>query len=573
MTAGNMPIPDQFVTERGEGRRFVGQNIYDQLVMYDAKQGDAPPPLIPGLATSWERSTDNLTWTFKIRQGVKFHDGSPFNADAVVFAFDRILNKDFQFYSETQRAAGLSNYAQVASYAKVDDATFKVTTKKVWAFLPYDVAGINIISPAMVKQHGNNRYVNFASGTGPFNVAKYVDGQVMELVPNTEYWNEKRKLDRLVLLPMPEPASRLAALQAGQADWADWAELPPPDSVEQLKAAKFNVVLKPYPHIITYMLNTKKKPLDNPKIRQALAYGMDRDGTVTLINDVGTPATQYFYPGHPWRDPSFEGYNLDQAKAKQMLQEAGVTGLTLKIAYQTGGSGNMLPGPMTEKLQQDMKAIGVEVTLVPLEWNSILTLYRAVFGLPENASYDGLYFSPNTQTPLAGLPPYLTERIQPTGCCNPMLYSNPAADAIFNQSAREFDVAKQSELLQRFQSMFIRDAPSLPSVHDLNLRVLSPKVRVGCNRSRGGATSPRCGSRTRRWPRPARRTRRTVVTKATDVETTVNALLNAAGMTTLTEEQVQIFVRAYPALRGAADRLYAVSEARYEVPAVNFSAR
>jgi len=132
---------------------------------------------------------------------------------------------------------------------------------------------------------------------------------------------------------------------------------------------------------------------------------------------------------------------------------------------------------MNEKFQQDMKAIGVEVSLVPLEWNTILSVYRAGLQTQENSKYDGIYFSPNTQAPLFAFASYLTERIPPSGCCNPMAYSNPSVDQVFYQAAAEFDPAKQTELLKKFPGMFIRESPGIPIVHDLNLRVLSPKVR------------------------------------------------------------------------------------------------
>jgi peptide/nickel transport system substrate-binding protein len=132
---------------------------------------------------------------------------------------------------------------------------------------------------------------------------------------------------------------------------------------------------------------------------------------------------------------------------------------------------------MNEKFQQDMKAIGVEVTLVPLEWNNILTIYRAGLQTPEYSKYDGLYFSPNTQTPLGLFGAYLSARIPPAGCCNPMGFSNPAVDKLFNEAAAEPDPAKQTELLKQTQGALIREAPGIVYVHDLNLRVLTSKVR------------------------------------------------------------------------------------------------
>src|SRR5205814_2243041 len=157
-------------------------------------------------------------WTLTLRQNVKFTDGTPFNADAVVFAFDRILNKTAPFYSADQAGSGGSTFAQVKSYRKVDDYTFEIVTKKTWSYLIYDMTSINIPSPAAIKQWGNKDYPQHAIGTGPFKIDKYVDGQVMEMVANKDYWGHKAKLDRLIVYPMPEPAARLAALQSHQVD-------------------------------------------------------------------------------------------------------------------------------------------------------------------------------------------------------------------------------------------------------------------------------------------------------------------------------------------------------------------
>lgn len=476
MSAGNVPIPDQFLTEGGEGKRFVGSNVYDTLLLGDAWQGDKVPVPGPGLATEWKVADDKLTWTLKLRQNVKFHDGTMFNADAVQFAFDRVLKKDFEFYSASQAAAGATNFQQVKSYRKVDDFTFEIVTKKPWAFLTFDMVSINIPSPTAVKKWGNKDYPLHPIGTGPFKVEKYVDGQVMELVPFKEYWKEPAKIDKIILFPMPEPAARLAAFQAGQ---VDWAEVPPPDSIEQLKAAGANVLLKQYPHAIYYGFNTTKAPFDNVKVRQAIAYGIDRDGVVSIIQGAGKPAGNLMYEGNPWRDTTFPGYKYDVAKAKALLAESGVT-LPIKatIAYPTGGSGNMWPGPMSEKFQQDMKAIGIEISLVPLEWNTILTLNRSGLNAADYQKYDGYYFSPNTQSPMGAFGSFLSERIPKNGgCCNATAYSSKEFDDAIAAAAAEFDVAKQNELIAKADAALTRDVPIVPMVHDLNLRVLSPNVR------------------------------------------------------------------------------------------------
>src|SRR5262249_12376016 len=154
-----------------------------------------------------------------------------------------------------------------------------------------------------------------------------------------------------------------------------------------------------------------------------------------LLNKAGAPAYQWMYPGHPWFNTDIgTRYHYDPALAKQKLADAGYpNGLKISIVYPTGGSGNMWPQPMMELVQANFKAAGVDMSIVPMEWNSILTMYRAGFVAPENQKYQGMFFSPNTSSPTAMLN-FATNRIQPAGCCNVFGYSNPKLDAVFSQA-------------------------------------------------------------------------------------------------------------------------------------------
>lgn len=475
MTAGNVPLPNTPPDQGFEGRRFVGYQIYDALFRWTNDQGDTVPEVVPALAESYTVSDDKLAWTFKLRQGVKFHDGTPFNADSVVFQMRRISDKSFEFYDAAVATNNSSNIGSIAKVEKVDDFTVKFTTKAVNALLPYDLVFVYYPSPDVVKKYGNAQYQNHATGTGPFKMTKYVDGQVMEMDANVDYWGGRPKLDKIVLKPMPEPATRLAALQSGD---VNWAELPPPDAVELLKSSGYQVILKEYPHVITYQLNLNKPALKDVRVRQALNYAMDKKGLATLINGVGEPSLQYMYKSHPYYDPSWEGFSYDAAKAKKLLADAGYgSGLKLKIAYPTGGSGNMFPGPMNEKFKQDLKAVGVEVELVPLEWNTIISGFRAGFGNSDWSQYDGIYFSTAPISPISAFRSYTTDYIPPKGCCNTTGYSNPVADKLYAEAAASFDPAKQTELLRQFQSTMMKDAPVITTVHDMNLRALAPSVK------------------------------------------------------------------------------------------------
>jgi peptide/nickel transport system substrate-binding protein len=477
LSAGNLPFPNTPPNEGYEGQRFVGYQIYDTIVGLNYDQGDTVPVPSPGLAEKWSVADDKITWTFQIRKGVKFHDGTDLDAEAIVFNLNRISNKDFEYYDPS--IAGLSGLSiqGIKSYKATSQYELEIKTPAPYAFLPWDLSHVFIASPTAIKKYGNKDYIQHATGTGPFKMTNYVDGQVMELVPNENYWKGRPKLDKLVLRPMPDPATRLAALQSGE---VNWAEVPPPDSVKQLSDKGFNVLLKQYPHTIIFSLNTYDKPFSDPKVRQALQYAIDRDGMCnSLLKGLCYPAYQYLFKGHPWYDDQFGAtYKYDPAKAKQLLAEAGYpNGFKFTLAYPTGGSGNMWPGQMMELVQANYKAVGIDMTLAPLEWNTIISLIIAGAGDPASKKYDAVYISLAPDSPSAIYQFFSETRIPPKGCCNSTGYSNPKVEQLFSQAVAEFDPGKLDNLIKQAMGQVAADAPFTFVVHDLNLRVLSPKVR------------------------------------------------------------------------------------------------
>jgi peptide/nickel transport system substrate-binding protein len=475
-SAGNVPIPNTPPDQGAEGSRFVGFSIYNALLQLNVDQGDTTPVPSPALATKWGVGSDNLTWTFNLRKGVKFHDGSDFNADAVDFQFRRLLTKDFEYFDAVSSAASISNLGTIDTFRPVDDYTFEIKTKFPDSFLPWELHTTMIPSPTAVKKYGNANYVKNATGTGPFIMSKYVDGQVMELTPNMEYWNGPPKLDKMTVLPMPDPNTRLAAFSSGE---VNWAEVPPTDAIAQLKSAGNQVLLKQYPHAIILALNLYTEPFNNPRARQALQYAIDRDKMCnSILNSAGAPAYQWMYKGHPWWNTDFgDRYHYDPAKAKQLLADAGYgSGLNITVPYPTSGSGNMWPPPMMEMIQANFKAIGINMTTVPMEWNTIVSMYRSGFGSPDNAKYNGMYFSPNTSAPSTMLN-FTQARIQPNGCCNIFGYVDPAVEETIAAAQAEFDGPKQDALLAKAMGQVAEGSPAVYVCHDLNLRVLAPQVK------------------------------------------------------------------------------------------------
>src|SRR5271154_4873488 len=224
--------------DRGAGPyQFTAYTIYDPLVAWEMDVADRPGKLVPGLATEWNvDDNDKKKWRFSLRKGVKFHDGSEFNADAVIWNFDKVLNDKAPQFDKRQSAQVKTRLPSVASYAKIDDDTVEVTTKNVDSFFPYQMLWFLISSPAQYEKLGKDwdKFASQPSGTGPFKLTKLVPRELAELSKNADYWDAKRipKVDKLILVPMPEALARTNALLAGQ---VDLIETPAPDAVPQLK--------------------------------------------------------------------------------------------------------------------------------------------------------------------------------------------------------------------------------------------------------------------------------------------------------------------------------------------------
>src|SRR6266446_783356 len=222
MTAADIPRtlgqPDQGF----EGNRFTGLTMYDGLTMWDLSSADKPSVLIPGLAIEWKvDDADKTKWMFKLRPGVTFHDGSAFNADAVVWNVEKVLKQDAPQFDPSQVGLTASRMPTLASARKIDDLTVELVTKEPDSFLPINLANLFMASPtkwqkffetadgadAKAKSHAAwEAFARDASGTGPWKMSSFTPRERLELVKNENYWDKARvpKVDKMLLLPMPE---------------------------------------------------------------------------------------------------------------------------------------------------------------------------------------------------------------------------------------------------------------------------------------------------------------------------------------------------------------------------------
>lgn len=472
MSASNIPSTDTSPTEGFEGYRFVGHQLYDGLVEWELTQGEEPADVKPGLAESWEVSEEDPNlWTFHLRKNVEFHDGTPFNADAVIFNFERNRNPDFEYYNTTVAGGVIAYFKYIESYEKIDDYTVQIKTTEPYSFLPYDLTFMLMASPDAVKKYGED-YISHPVGTGPFKFVSMEPGQKLILERNEQSWEEPAQVDQLVLVPMPDASARLAAIQSGQ---VHWAEVPPSESIEKLQTDGFQVLLNEYPHVWPYVLNMKEGPWSDVRVRQAANYALDREGLAnSLLTGAAKPATQLVYPGHAWYNDEVEPYTYDPEKAKELLAEAGYpNGFETTFIVPTSGSGNMWPLLMNEFLQKNLKDVGINVKIEAIEWQSLLSEWRV--GFTDN-EIGAINISLSTIAPWSFDRYFATDSFKPNGN-NVMEYSNPELDAILKDARSSFDPSERDDYLREASGIIAEDSPWLWVAHDLNLRVLSDEVK------------------------------------------------------------------------------------------------
>jgi ABC-type transport system substrate-binding protein len=482
MTAADIPYTAGQPDQGGEGYRFIGYQMYDALINWDLSQGDRLPDLVPGLAESWEVSKeDNTKWIFHLRRGVKFHDGSTFNADAVIWNMERVRNKDAPQFDPKQAAFVDFRIPLLKSWRKIDDYTVEFTTIRPSSFVPYQVCYVLFSSPTQWEKLGRDwgKVAMNPAGTGPFKLTRLVPRERAELEPFAEYWDKKRlpKSDKVLLFPMPEATTRLAALRTGQ---VDWIEVPPPDGIPNLRQAGFQIILRSYPHNWTYSLNLTRPPWDNKLVRQAANYAIDREGICkSLLNSTCAPAVSEVYAGHPWFGSPKVHYEYNPTKAKELLKQAGYDGKRIKTSalISTSGSGQMLPLPMNEYVQENLREVGIDLELVSIEWNTLILRWRKGFQEAENSTLGAMNVSYGFIDPFSTFTRFFHSGSQPPKSQNIMPYVNAEVDRLIEAAELEFDLPKQNAILAQVHEIIVEDAPWIFIVHDLNPRALSPKVK------------------------------------------------------------------------------------------------
>lgn len=333
----------------------VGCQIFDGLV-----DRGSDLRLRPGLATSWSTPDDGLTWIFKLRQGVTFHDGEPFNAAAVKFTFDRLLGP------EGAKGPQQGNYTSIDHVQVVDPATVKMVMKVKDPVIITKLAGYGamVVPPKYVQEHGGAYFGANPVGTGPFKFVEYRKDDHLTLAANSAYWNGAPRVSALTYRFVPEAATRVAELQAGRADIASGV----PVSQSSVVKGDPNLVLLPVgsPTVVEIRFDPSKAPAGDARFRKAVVAAIDVQKIIdTILQGYGHRVSTFQSPLSFGDDASLKPYPYDPAHAKQLLAEAGVKpGADVSLSFPSNNADFREAG---QAMVSYLAAVGLKLTLVPVE--------------------------------------------------------------------------------------------------------------------------------------------------------------------------------------------------------------
>lgn len=447
---------DPRTTDTQEGY-IVASNVYDCLVLYDL----GATTIRPGLAESWEISEDGLTYTFTLRQGVSFHDGEPFNADAVVTWYNSIDEGAPDSQYDATRMVYVADFITtwIDTVEATDEFTVTMTLPNPYApllaNLAIPIAGIP--SPAAIAQGLDHLAVN-PSGTGAFRLASPDDwtrDSQMVLQANPDYWGGAPQIEQLIVRVIPESSTRLQALEAGEIDIA-WALSP--EDVERTRENPDLVIVEDA-GLNTNMIemNVGKEPFGSKEVRQALNYAVNKEELSEGLYNGNMVAAGGVLPPVDWAfNPDLRSYPYDPDRARELLAEAGYdegNPLTFTfMAYTIPRGYNPVGDRLATAVQEYWSEVGVQADIQTAEWTQYRADRRANLYQSALGGWQGDNGDPDNflATLLAGWS---------KGAGNTSFYDNPEVDALLEQAVRVSDMEERKALYQQAEQLIVDDAP------------------------------------------------------------------------------------------------------------------
>ena len=430
--------PTDMINHKASIDLIPGLNIYDALY-----RTNLDGSIVPWLAEETTISPDGLKWTLKLRKGVKFHDGTAFNAEAVKWNLETRRRPSFLLSSQMKSIAAIN---------VIDEGTVELVLSEPVAALKVVLSSpaFGMQSPTAFQKYPNPAdYASHAAGTGPFKLSgSPVTTSQLELVRNDEYWAGKPRLDRLAFQAMPDESSRVAALEA---DDIQYTPIPVSD-INRLKssnAVKLLLTDRPVGNHYVF-INQREKFLADKRVRQALSYAINQDDLAKLMFGAGQPADS-IVPASVVGYSAGNPYKYDPAKAKQLLAEAGVPAKT-KLKLMTFPATQLLT--FAQLVKQQLDAVGFDVTIDVRDlagWNSAmanpgewqLSMAVAPPHYPDVQAIYLLYLASSSSSNWGG-------------------YNNPEVDKLLVEQSKTMDPAARQKLFDRIQELVYSDAAIIP---------------------------------------------------------------------------------------------------------------
>lgn len=428
------------------------------------------------LAEGVDVSEDGLVYTFKLREGITFSDGTPWNAEAVKANFDLITDDSYGF-------KGVSRLQVIRATEVIDEYTVAVALENPYAPFLNVVANFSgFVSPSLIEK-GQDAWSNEIIGTGMYTLTDYRSGESMVFTLKRDYWGYDPEIagdalldgnigfNTITIKPVSEEATRIAMLLAGEADIINWLTA---TNIAMVEGSGMNIVTKPGVMIGYMYFNTAKGPLADVRVRQALTMAVDVEALNEVVyggrnipgDSIAAPSVSYYVAQKRYE------YNIEKAKA--LLAEAGYAdGFTL-VAWEENDTSDIQRG---EFIQQQLEQVGVKLDVYPMEGGVLATEVSGYSGAPEDAGWD-IYirgYSASTFDPDQALGRFTTPQYPPKGA-NYSFYSNPVTDELATKGAKTTDPDERAAIYKEMQEILWEEMPAVPLLVNTYIGATNEKV-------------------------------------------------------------------------------------------------
>ncbi|MFJ7649924.1 ABC transporter substrate-binding protein [Lysinibacillus sp. NPDC097279] len=450
-----------------EGESFkVTVNIYETLINF----GDEDVTLHPGLAKSWEASEDGLTYTFQLEEGVKFHDGSDFNAEAVVKNFERWKAGADKFpYFMSQFTMGGEQVIESITAEGDSTVVFKLKQPQAPFLKNLAMSPFAIASPSAFEAN-DDALIDKPVGTGPFKFVSWTRNDSITIEKNPDYRVAGfPKLDKVIFRSIPDNSARLNALNNGEVDVVDG--LSPSDKGSIESNGDLQLIERPSMNVGYLGLTVTRPPFDNVKVRQAVNYAIDKQALVDAFYEgLAQPAKNPMPPVIAGYNDDITGYAYDPEKAKALLKEAGYDGKEIELWAMPVPRPYMPDGQkIAEAIQKNLADVGIPSKIVSFEWATYLEK-------AQNGEADAFLLGWTGDNGDADNFLYTLLDADNIGSNNYTFYDNQELHKLFVAAQTEVNEDKRIELYKQAQAIISEDAPWVPLAHSIPILAASTKV-------------------------------------------------------------------------------------------------